>query len=115
MDVRALRESWYRETGTGQGATLNIAVAMEAYCITDRATWISAGNRGALQLLVEDDNRLLNQYGVVVVNPERHPHIRSAEAQTFVDWLLSRKGQTAINAFKIDGEQAFYANAVSAN
>lgn len=115
VDIRHLRESWYLETGTGQGATLNTAVAIEAYCMTDRATWISAGNRGALKPLVRDDNALLNQYGVVVVNPKRHPHIHSAEALTFVDWLLSSKGQTAINAFKINGEQVFYANAVSVN
>ena len=86
---------------------------MDPYCLTDRATWIKAGSRGKLALHVEDDSRLLNQYGVVVVNSKRHPHTRSLEAQTFVDWLLSDKGQTAIDAFKINGQQAFFANAAA--
>ncbi|MEL6477344.1 MAG: substrate-binding domain-containing protein [Pseudomonadota bacterium] len=102
---------WYRETGAGMGATLNIAVAMGAYTLTDRATWISFGNKGAHAVLVEGDPRLFNQYGVIAVNPDRHPGVNAADAEIFVAWLLSEAGQNAIAAFRIDGQQVFTPNA----
>lgn len=111
VDPAEAHADWYRETGSGQGITLNIASSMGAYCLTDRATWLSFGNRNGLQLLVEGDRRLLNQYGLMVVNPAQHSHTSKDAAQSFADWMLSEKGQAAINAFRVGGEQAFYANA----
>jgi len=111
VDTAKAGATWYRETGSGQGTTLNIASSMGAYCLTDRATWLSFGNRTGLQLLVEGDRRLLNQYGIIVVNPSPHPHTSKDAAQRFADWMLSGKGQGAINAFRVGGEQAYHANA----
>ena len=105
------KASWYRETGSGMGATLNIAVSMGAYTLTDRATWISFGNKGNHQVLVEGDPRLFNQYGVILVNPARHPHIRAEAGQRFIDWLLSAQGQAAIAGFRVAGQQLFIPNA----
>jgi tungstate transport system substrate-binding protein len=111
LDPARESSDWYREIGAAQGAVLNIASSLGAYCLTDRATWLSFRNRGTLKLLVEGDRRLFNQYGLIVVNPTLHPHIDADAAQVFVDWMLSEKGQTAIDTFRIGGEQAFHANA----
>ena len=102
---------WYRETGSGMGPTLNTASAMEAYTLTDRGTWLNFKNRGSLDILVEGDKRLFNQYGVILVNPEKHPHVKAAEGQKFVDWLVSKEGQQAIADYRIGGEQLFFPNA----
>jgi tungstate transport system substrate-binding protein len=102
---------WYRETGSGMGPTLNIAAGIRAYALTDRATWLSFGNRGDLKILVEGDKRLFNQYGVILVNPARHPHVKAAEGQAFIDWLASAEGQAAIASYRIGGEQLFFPNA----
>ena len=90
------------------GATLNVASSMAGYTLTDRASWVSFGNKGDLEILVEGDERLHNPYSAIVVNPERHPHVHAREAQIFVDWLTSARGQAAIDAFRIDGEQLFF-------
>lgn len=108
VDLGASKGPWYRETGSGMGAALNTASAMDAYVLSDRGTWLAFTNRGSLSILVEGDERLFNQYGVMLVNPARHPHVKHADAQAFVDWLVSAKGQAAIAAFRIDGEQAFF-------
>ena len=105
------RGSGYKECGCGMGPALNMASATGAYVLTDRGTWLSFKNRGDLQVLVEGDSRLFNQYGVMVVNPARHPHTKAAEAQKFVDWVTSAPGQATIAAYKIDGQQLFFPNA----
>ena len=105
------RGGWYRDTGTGMGPALNTAAAMNAYLLSDRGTWLSFKNRGELKILVEGDRRLFNQYGVMLVNPARHPHVKKELAQQFIDWLLSPEGQAAIAAFRIGGEQPFFPNA----
>jgi tungstate transport system substrate-binding protein len=102
---------WYRELGQGMGATLNAAAAMDAYTLTDRATWLSFANKGNLRILVEGDPALFNQYGVILVNPERYPHVNAADGQAFIDWLLSPAGQGAIAAFRVGGAQLFFPNA----
>lgn len=102
---------WYRETGSGMGPTLNTAAQMPAYALADRGTWISFQNRGDLEILVEGDERLFNQYGVILVNPERHPHVKASEGQAFIDWLVSAEGQEAIASYTLNGEQLFYPNA----
>ena len=104
---------WYREMGAGMGATLNAASGMDAYTLSDRATWISFGNRGNLEILVEGDPKLFNQYAVMLVNPERHPHVKAADGQAFIDWLVSPEGQAAIAAFRVDGQQLFFPNAAT--
>jgi tungstate transport system substrate-binding protein len=104
--------SWYRETGSGMGATLNTASGMNAYALTDRGTWLSFKNRGELMILVEADRRLFNQYGVMLVNPAKHPHVKQAEGSAFIDWLVSPDGQKAIADYKIGGEQLFFPNAI---
>ena len=111
VDVDAASGSWYRETGSGMGATLNIASGMNAYALTDRATWLKFGNKGDLALLFADDPALFNQYAVVAVNPEKHPHVNIDDAQAFINWLTGDAGQTAINAYRIAEQQAFFANA----
>ncbi|MDH5212569.1 MAG: substrate-binding domain-containing protein, partial [Betaproteobacteria bacterium] len=103
--------AWYRETGSGMGATLNTASGLNAYALTDRATWLSFKNRGDLAIVVEGDERLFNQYGVMLVNPARHAHVKKAMGQAFIDWLVSREGQAAIAAYRIGGEQLFFPNA----
>lgn len=102
---------WYRETGSGMGRTLNVASGLDAYTLTDRATWLKFKNKEALELLVEGDARLFNQYGIILVNADKHPHVKIKEGQSFIDWVLSPEGQGAINSFTIDGRQAFFANA----
>lgn len=107
----APKGDWYRETGSGMGATLNIASGMNAYALTDRGTWLSFRNRGELVIVVEGDQRLFNQYGVMLVNPGRHAHVKKDWGQAFIDWLVSPEGQAAIGAYKIGGEQLFFPNA----
>lgn len=111
IDPPAGRGSWYRETGSGMGPALNTAAALDAYLLVDRGTWLAFRNRGRLQVLVQGDRRLFNQYGVMLVNPKRHPHVRREAGQRFIDWLLSDDGQRAIASFRIGGEQAFFPNA----
>lgn len=106
---------WYRETGSGMGATLNAAVGMGAYVLTDRGTWISYKNKGEYKIAVEGDDALFNQYGVIMVNPKKHPKVKVKEAQTFIDWILSPEGQDAIRSYKLNGEQLFYPNAKKDN
>jgi tungstate transport system substrate-binding protein len=105
------RGAGYKECGCGMGPALNMAAATGAYVLTDRGTWLSFKNRGDLKVLVEGDSRLFNQYGVMVVNPARHPHTKAAEAQKFVDWVTSAPGQAVIAAYKIDGQPLFFPNA----
>ncbi len=103
--------SWYREIGQGMGAALNTAGAMGAYVLSDRATWLSFQNKGDLDIVVEGDRRLFNQYGVMLVNPARHPHVKRAEGQAFIDWLIGPEGQKAISDYKINGQSLFFPNA----
>ncbi len=111
VDLAAASGGWYRETGSGMGGTLNAAVAMGGYTLTDRATWIAFGNKGDHRILVEGDPALFNQYGVILVDAARHPGVNGAGGQAFVDWLISAPGQAAIGAFRIDGQQLFFPNA----
>jgi tungstate transport system substrate-binding protein len=111
IDPTGKSGSWYRETGSGMGATLNTAVEMDAYALSDRATWMSFGNKNGHAILVEGDPRLFNQYGIIAVDPARHPNVRAEPAARFVDWMLSPVGQGAIAGFRIDGEQLFFPNA----
>ncbi|MGZ5066744.1 MAG: substrate-binding domain-containing protein [Usitatibacter sp.] len=102
--------AWYRETGSGMGPTLNTASGMNAYALADRGTWLSFKNRGELVILVEGDTKLFNQYGVMLVNPAKHPHVKREPGQRFIDWLVSPAGQASIAAYRIDGEQLFFPN-----
>ena len=111
IDPQTGKGTWYREIGQGMGAALNIASASNAYVLTDRGTWISFKNRGDLVITTEGDNRLFNQYGVILVNPAKHPNVKKAEGQAFIDWLVSAEGQKAIADYKINGEQLFFPNA----
>ena len=104
-------DSWYREAGAGMGATLNTAQAMAAYTLADRGTWLSFANRGDLAVMVEGDGRLFNPYGVMLVNPARHPHVKATNATAFIDWLTGDEGQATIAAFKLGGQQLFTPNA----
>ena len=103
--------SWYREIGQGMGPALNMASAADAYVFTDRGTWLSFRNRGSLKILVEGDRRLFNQYGVMLLNPARHPHVKAADGQAFIDWLVSPAGQAAIAGYTVGGAQLFFPNA----
>ena len=111
LDPVTVSGTWYRETGSGMGATLNAATAMGAYALTDRATWLAFRNKGELEVLVEGDRRLFNPYSVILVNPARHPHVHARDGQAFIDWLVSDKGQDAIADYRLDGRQLFYPNA----
>jgi tungstate transport system substrate-binding protein len=111
IEIEKAKGPWYREIGQGMGAALNTSGAMAAYVLADRATWISFRNRGELEISVEGDRRLFNQYGVMLVNPARHPHVKAGEGQAFIDWLVSAEGQKAIADYKIDGQQLFFPNA----
>ena len=111
IDIASEKGPWYRETGQGMGPALNTASSMNAYLLADRATWLAFMNRGDLAILVEGDKRLMNQYGVMLVNPEKHPAVKRADGQAFIDWVVSPEGQTAIAAYKIAGEQLFFPNA----
>jgi len=111
IDPKGASGTWYRETGSGMGATLNTAVGMGAYALTDRATWISFANKGDYTVAIEGDPALFNQYGVMLVNPAKCPNVKVEQGQAFIDWLLSDAGQGAIASFKIDGQQLFFPNA----
>ncbi|NBS74341.1 MAG: tungsten ABC transporter substrate-binding protein, partial [Betaproteobacteria bacterium] len=111
MSGVASKGAGYKECGCGMGPALNIAASTGAYVLTDRGTWLSFKNRADLQVLVEGDNRLFNQYGVIVVSPSKHPHVKKEIAQKFVDWVISHTGQNQIASYKINGEQLFFPNA----
>jgi tungstate transport system substrate-binding protein len=111
VDVAANKPAGYAECGCGMGPALNIAASKNAYALTDRATWLNFKNRGDLTVLVEGDQRLFNQYGVIVVNPAKHAHVKQELAQSFADWIVSPAGQATIAAYKIGGEQLFFPNA----
>jgi tungstate transport system substrate-binding protein len=111
IDPVAGRGAWYRETGSGMGPSLNTASSMNAYILSDRGTWLNFKNRGDLAILVEGDKRLFNQYGVMLVNPAKHPNVKKDLGQTFIDWLVSDEGQKTIAEYKIGGEQLFFPNA----
>jgi tungstate transport system substrate-binding protein len=111
IDIEADKGAWYRALGQGMGASLNIASSMNGYILTDRGTWISFKNRGNLAILVEGDKRLFNQYGVILVNPVKHPNVKKDLGQQFIDWLISPGGQKAIAEYKIGGEQLFFPDA----
>lgn len=104
-------QSWYKETGSGMGPALNTASAMNGYILADRGTWLSFKNRGDLAILVQGDPKMFNQYGVMLVNPAKYPHVKKAQGQEFIDWLISKNGQDVIASYKIDGEQLFFPNA----
>ncbi len=110
IDIAKDKGPWYRDTGSGMGPTLNTASGMNAYALTDRGTWLSFRNRGELVIAVEGDQRLFNQYGVILVNPAKHPHVKKDMGQAFIDWIVSPEGQAAIAAYKIGGEQLFFPN-----
>jgi tungstate transport system substrate-binding protein len=111
IDIAKDKGPWYRDTGQGMGPALNTAAAMNAYILSDRGTWLSFKNRGELTIVVQGDRRLFNQYGVMLVNPQKHPNVKSKLGQAFVDWLISPEGQDAIASYRINGEQLFFPNA----
>ncbi len=111
IEIAAASGGWYREMGSGMGATLNAGIAMGAYVLTDRATWIAFANKAGHRILVEGDVRLFNQYGIIPVNPERHPSVKAEPARRFVDWVLSAEGQAAIASYRVEGQQLFFPNA----
>lgn len=111
VDLGAGKGSWYREIGQGMGPALNMASSSNAYLLSDRGTWLSFKNRGELAILTEGDKRLFNQYGVMLVNPAKHPNVKAKDGQAFIDWLISSKGQEAIAGYKVGGEQLFFPNA----
>jgi len=111
IDIAKDRGPWYRDTGQGMGPALNSAAGMNAYILADRGTWLSFKNRADLVIVVEGDRRLFNQYGVMLVNPEKHPNVKKDWGQAFVDWVISPEGQKAIADYKINGEQLFFPNA----
>ncbi|MDH5285968.1 MAG: extracellular solute-binding protein [Betaproteobacteria bacterium] len=103
--------SWYRETGSGMGPALNTASSMNAYVLADRGTWLAFRNRGELRIVVEGDTRMFNPYGVILVNPAKHPHVKQAEGRAFMDWIVAAEGQAAIAGYKVGGEQLFFPDA----
>ena len=111
IDIGPAKGSWYREIGQGMGPALNMASSANAYLLSDRGTWLSFKNRGELTILTEGDKRLFNQYGVMLVNPAKHPNVKVHDGQAFVDWLISPQGQDVIAGYKIDGKQLFVPNA----
>lgn len=111
IDIASTKGAWYRESGQGMTAALDTARKANAYVLADRASWIAFRDRGDLDIVVEGDKRLLNQYGVMLVNPEKHPNVRKELGQTFIDWLTSPEGQAAIAGYKVDGQQVFFPNA----
>ncbi|MDD1530181.1 tungsten ABC transporter substrate-binding protein [Bradyrhizobium sp. WBOS7] len=111
VDLNSGKDSWYREIGQGMGPALNMASSSNAYVLSDRGTWLSFKNRGDLAILTEGDKRLFNQYGVMLVSPEKHPNVKAKDGQAFIDWLVSSKGQDAIAGYKVGGEQLFFPNA----
>jgi tungstate transport system substrate-binding protein len=115
IDIATDKRPWYKEIGQGMGAALNMASASDAYVLSDRGTWLAFRNRGDLTIVVEGDKRLFNQYGVMLVNPAKHPTVKQTLGQQFIDWLISAEGQSAIADYKINGEQLFYPNAGDPN
>ena len=111
IDVKGASGGWYRETGSGMGATLNTGTGMGAYVMTDRATWISFGNKGAYKVAVEGDDKMFNQYGIILVSKDRHPNVKADLGEQFVNWVVSKDGQQAIADYKVDGQQLFFPNA----
>ncbi|UWU67200.1 substrate-binding domain-containing protein [Bradyrhizobium sp. NC92] len=111
VDLSAGKDTWYREIGQGMGPALNMASSWNAYLLSDRGTWLSFKNRGELAILTEGDKRLFNQYGVMLVNPEKHPNVKAKEGQAFIDWLISPQGQDAIAGYKVGGAELFFPNA----
>ena len=111
VDAKKASGDWYLETGSGMGATLNMAVGKRAYTLADRGTWLSFANKDDFKVFVEGDPKLLNQYGVILVNPGKHPNVKAKQGQMFVDWLIGKDGQTAIASYKIGGKQLFFPNA----
>ncbi|HEV2604965.1 MAG TPA: substrate-binding domain-containing protein [Microvirga sp.] len=111
LDPAGLRADWYREIGQGMGPALNVASAQNAYVLSDRGTWLSFKKRGELAVLVEGDQRLFNQYGVMLVNPAKHAHVRAADGQAFIDWLVSGEGQKAIADYRVGDQPLFFPNA----
>ncbi len=111
VDPTTGRGGWYKETGSGMGPALNTASSLDAYILADRGTWLSFKNRGNLGIVVEGDKRMFNPYGVMLVNPAKHPHVKVAYGQAFIDWLVSKDGQDTIAAYKINGEQLFFPDA----
>ncbi|MDX9861590.1 MAG: substrate-binding domain-containing protein [Rhodospirillales bacterium] len=111
VDIKAASGTWYRETGSGMGATLNTAAAMNAYVLADRGTWLSFKNRADLEVVVEGDRKLFNPYGIILVNPAKHPHVKADMGQAFIDWIVSKEGQQAIADYKIGGEPLFIPDA----
>ena len=111
VDPASGKGTWYRETGSGMGPTLNTAAGMNAYAFTDRGTWLSFRNRGDLVIVVEGDQRLFNQYGIMLVNPAKHAHVKKDMGQSFVDWVISPEGQKVIADYKIGADQLFFPNA----
>ncbi|HKI97610.1 MAG TPA: substrate-binding domain-containing protein [bacterium] len=115
VDIKHVKGSWYRELGSGMGATLNATAAMGAYTISDRGTWLSFKNRRGLKIVVEGDKRLFNPYGVMLVNPAKHPNVKVKEGQAFIDWLIGPEGQRYIGAYRIKGKQLFHPDAAELN
>ncbi len=113
VEMETAKGGWYKEIGQGMGPALNTASASNAYALTDRGTWLSFKNRGDLAVLVEGDKALFNQYGVILVNPEKHAHVKARAGQSFIDWLVSPDGQKAIAGYRIEGEQLFFPNAAA--
>jgi tungstate transport system substrate-binding protein len=111
VDLDKAKGPWYRDTGSGMGPALNTAASMNAYILADRGTWLSFKNRGEMGIIVEGDTKLFNQYGVILVNPAKHPHVKQADGQKFIDWVVSSEGQKVIAEYKIGGEQLFFPNA----
>jgi tungstate transport system substrate-binding protein len=111
VDPTAHKATWYRETGSGMGPSLNTASSMNAYLLADRGTWLNFKNRGDLAIVVEGDQKLFNPYGVMLVNPAKHPHVKKADGLAFIDWLTSPEGQAVIAGYKIGGEQLFFPSA----
>jgi len=111
IDPAAGKGDWYRDIGQGMGPALNMASSSNAYLLSDRGTWLSFKNKGDLAILTEGDKRLFNQYGVMLVNPQKHPSVKAKEGQAFIDWLISPKGQETIASYKVGGEQLFFPNA----
>ena len=111
IDTTKVGNGWYQETGRGMGGTLNMASALDAYTLSDRATWLKFGNKRRLDILFQSDPPLFNPYGIILVNPEKHPHIKTRDGQTFIEWMLSEAGQTLIANYRILGQQAFFPTA----
>ena len=111
IDTTKVGNGWYQETGRGMGGTLNMASALDAYTLSDRATWLKFGNKGRLDILFQSDPPLFNPYGIILVNPKKHPHIKTRDGQTFIEWMLSETGQTLIADYRILGQQAFFPTA----